>query len=817
MNRKEVEALIKESEEFIGSMINRKYCHKNKGEETWADIVFRFKTGLEEDEQIWKPKSGDYPELDREIPRLMKEKKVIAAGSILFGYRYSGNVSLSNCYFIPIEQDSIEGIFEFMKKQARTYSWRGGVGTDISILRPKDTPVHNAALSSSGSVSFMPLLSETTNTIGQNGRRGAHIITEWDWHPDIMNFIKCKSKPEEVFDYDFINDYLPHVYYANISVKLSDDFFKAVQEDKNWKFIFPDTSYKNYDKEWDGDIRAWKKAGKPIREYGKIRARDMLKEIAESAWKGAEPGVLYWDNVLNGTPLSALPGYEPRGVNPCGEQILSSWGNCLLVAVNLSKYVKDPYTEDAELLEEELLKDLRSVYAFADYIIDINQHPLPEQNKTDKELRKVGLEFTGLADMLAMLGLIYGSDESIALLDDLFGKINRRLIEYNVEFAEIKGCAPVFNTKTNRKRFLAHPFMKRAFKGMDKETAKNLKERIMEYGLRNSAWLNNGPTGSVSIIADNCSSGIEPVFQLVYKRKSRLLDKEVTIVHLPLLKYLAENAPQDLDLPKDKLKEKYHYVEAEDVDYRARVRVQAVLQKHFTDSISSTTNLPADVTPEQIYDLYLYGWQQGLKGITVFRSGSMQGVLEKVDEANNDNNKDEVEKFESYAYSALSEIPLLDEEVGRRYIIRWKGAKVYTIVIHDEDTGMPIEIFAQLPIEAGMDSNGMFRQELYIESLGYWQLITRLLSLCFRRGVPLEEVKKQLRKCSFSIAHLPAQIARILNKYPLLEEAVIPDEELELDDSVEEAGQKCPVCGEMKLVREAGCEKCLACGYSKCE
>ena len=963
MKREEVRDLIKESEHFIDTIIKTKYLQE--GEKDWNDLCNRFERVLKEDknENWW---NKDLPE---KIPNLMKEKKYIPAGSVLYGFglQKNNNISLSNCYYIPIEEDSIEGIYDFLKKQARTYSWRGGVGTDISILRPKGTKVNNAAKTSSGSVSFMPLLSESTNTIGQNGRRGAHLISIHDWHPDVIDFIRCKSEPDKVFDYDYINNHLPNVYYANISVKLSDKFFKAVENDEEWELIYPDiyADKEFYNKNWTGDIEDWIKKGGKIKLYGRIKAREILKLISESAWKSAEPGVLYWDNVMKYTPFAKIKGYEPKGMNPCivgdtlvavadgrnavkikdlakenkeflvysgkfvqghwkpeikkaiafktgtkkilkivlsdgsyfectpdhllalkdggyveakdskgkkllkfnlnenedvivvdvidegkvedvydltvednhnfyiitktndekylnssgclihncGEQILPNYGNCNLHAIVLYKYVENSWSNLAKFNLGELKKDLKYIYEFADYIVSINQHPLKEQNKMDEEMRKIGIEFTGLADALAMLGYEYGSEEAIDYLDKILKEITNYLWELNLELAKAKGKAPVFENEENLKNFLESEYFERA----NVKIVKEKRDEILKYGFRNTAILNNGPTGSVSIIADNCTSGIEPLFKISYVRNSRIVGKETTLIHLPLMKWLFENNIDDLDLSTDELKKKYHYVEAEELDYHQRIKMQAILQKYFTDSIASTINLPENITSEDIAKIYLEGWKEGLKGITIFRNNSITGVLNKVNEDKEEKEKEDIKQPKAngqFAFGDLYKKDLFNEEKAIRYIVKWKGIKVYIIVVYDELDGMPLEIFAQLPIEAGFGEDGIFHQELYMERLSYWHAISRLLSLAFRYSIPLDEIKKQLKKSAYAITYLPSILVRILNKYPLESAFDEEDEEIEI---TEDKYMKCPICGEMKLIREGGCEKCLNCGYSKCE
>jgi ribonucleotide reductase alpha subunit len=301
---------MQEGEKFILDNIQRKYCLE--GEKDYADVLNRVRKELEKSKSL-NSKIVDY------IMIMMGAGRYIPAGSVSFGL---GNqhvkCSLSNCYFTPIEQDSIEGIFEACRKLARTFSYRGGSGVDITILRPKNSSVNNAAVYSSGAVSFMPIFSNTAGIIGQNGRRGAEIILMDIRHPDILDFIWSKSKPKEIFGQDPLTGKIHDVYDANISVKISDSFMIAVANDEDWQFVFPDHHHPAYDTEWKGNYDDWAEKGYPFINYHKVKAREILRSIAESAWISGDPGVSYWDTVIRMTPGSVDPKLKPTGSNPCG-------------------------------------------------------------------------------------------------------------------------------------------------------------------------------------------------------------------------------------------------------------------------------------------------------------------------------------------------------------------------------------------------------------------------------------------------------------------------------------------------------------------
>lgn len=303
--------IYKDGQEFINDIVKKKYCI-NDSENDLNDVINRISDALLEN---FPDRVSDI----KDIVSMFRNGRYLPAGSILFGLgNKEDKCSFSNCYGIPIKHDSLEAIYEAQKEMARTMSLRGGVGTNISILRPKNTKVSNAAKYSSGAVSFMPLFSETVRSISQMARRGALIIAIDISHPDLLDFIWCKSRSEEVFGKDPFTGFVPNVNYANISVMINDDFMKAVEENKDWTLIFPDTKFEKYNEEWDGDFDKWKKKKYPFIEYQTLKARDILKQIAESAWISGDPGVAYYDTVVNMCPISFDDRLKPVLFNPCG-------------------------------------------------------------------------------------------------------------------------------------------------------------------------------------------------------------------------------------------------------------------------------------------------------------------------------------------------------------------------------------------------------------------------------------------------------------------------------------------------------------------
>lgn len=807
-----MEKAIQANEDFINETIRKKYTVGS--EKNYDDIVKNRYTSYI-NKKFKNQSDKDY------VINMLSDKRYVFGGSIAFGLENEdSNCSYSNCYFIPIENDSLESIYKFQAEAARTFSFRGGVGVDITVLRPKDSQVKNAARFSSGAVSFMPSFSECVNTIGQNGRRGALIITIDVRHPDVEDFIKCKSKPEEVFGKDVITGRIPDISGANISVKLTDKFMKAVENDDDWNLIYPDYHHEKYNELWDGDYDKWiNKYGYEVNTHKTIKARDLLYQLSECAWVSGDPGVLFFDTMKNQSTGLFDERLTPFSVNPCGEQCLGRYNNCLLSSLVLYKYVKNPYQPNAEFDMDTFLRDVEYGIRLLDHISDdnIDKHPLKQQRENDEYGKRLGQEITGLADTLAMLNIFYGSDQSYNLIDDLMFFKATTEIETSAKLAKEKGHAPCFNTKISRKRFLEQPYIQKILNRMIGRRRKLLENTILEHGLRNSAFNTVGPTGTISIVANNCSSGIEPIFALEYYRKSRIHDETTTrILHYPLLKY--SNDENILKTDKTVLKTKYHYVEAADLSYSDRIKTQSVVQKWTDSSVSSTVNLPNDIKIDDIFNIYFAAWKHNLKGITIFRDGCKTGVLST---SNDDDDSTDLNKLFSDPgkYLEIRKKELDGTLRAYRTSTYWKNAKVYITVAID-NKNKPVEVFASVPYECGINGSGNFDSSLFNERLSNWNTICRLTSILLRLSVPIPLILKQLQKAAPSMVELPALIARILSKYENIIESDLKSIDNETDSTApkksEVSKNKCPNCLEKTLIFQGGCYICTECGYSKC-
>jgi len=770
---------------------------------------------------------------------LLEDFRFVPGGRVMFGAGNPRKVTLINCYYLPIREDSIEGIFGAAGEMARTYSYGGGVGVDVSILRPKGSPVHNSALTSTGSTSFMELYSLVTGTIGQAGRRGALMITMRVEHPDILDFIRIKDDPER-----------RNIRYANISVKVTDQFMRAVQEDADWELWYPDLMYPDdierdlgvrtveealaalrrmqaerpgegilaeidpvYQSPFDHPTRYqyWTTTGELRRRtvYRTMKARELFDELVRRAWSSAEPGVIFWSTVKRESPSEYDPKLAVQGTNPCSEQPLEPYGACNLGNINLASAVRDPFTEGASIDWGTLERIVRYAVRFLDDVLDYNRdkHPLREQSEHSMYGRRVGLGVTGLADMLAMLRVRYDSEEALKIVDQLFSKIKEWAYDESSNIAAEKGPFPAFNAD----KHLARPFVSRLPEG--------LRAKIAAQGLRNVALLTVPPVGSGSILA-GVSSGIEPIFAISYKRRSESLSKKEYKVYHPTVKMYMDrfNVADERSIPD-------YFVTAHEIDPEFRVRMQATIQKHVDSAISSTVNLPREISPEEVARIYRLAWETGCKGITVYREGSREDVLVAEGEGGEE---------------ARAEAPTAEEGrprprargfrlYGITYKFRTEAGNLY-VTVNKNGEGRPFEVFLQ--IGKGGSTLGSLA-----EAIG------RLVSLALRSGVDPQDVIDQLRDIKsvpmrqeggIIINSIPDAIAKALELS--LEKGAEGGEAggvfLPMGSKPEGAGPKggevagedemdraaydiCPVCGGV-MVKVGSCATCMSCGYSTC-
>ncbi|MDD2446384.1 MAG: adenosylcobalamin-dependent ribonucleoside-diphosphate reductase [Tissierellia bacterium] len=533
------------------------------------------------------------------INKAIRDKKFMPAGRILAGRgldKLGRKITLSNCYVMPKVEDNIESIFDTAKYLARTYSYGGGVGLTLTKLRPKGAKVNNAASTTTGAVSFMDLYSLVTGLIGMRGRRGALMLNLDIVHPDIEDFIDIK------------ND-LSKITYANISVNVDNNFMEAVKKDEEYELYF-----------YVGAT------GEKISK--KVNARELYNKLAKNNWNMAEPGILFKNRIDTWHLMSEDKEFEYSGVNPCAEEPLPAFGSCNLSSINLSEFVKNPFTKYARFEFESFIKMVHDGVIYLNEVLDENMklHPLEQQRQMSYDLRQIGLGIMGQADMFIMLGIKYGSSESLSLIHQIGRTMINEALRQSAYLAKEDGSFP----KYNEEAVLSSPFL---ISNADEDVL----ELIKEYGLRNSQLLTIAPTGSISTLL-GCSNGVEPIFQNSYTRKSESLHHEDTYykVYTQIVKdYMDKNnINREEDLPD-------FFITTSNLEYKDRIEVQAAWQQYIDASISSTVNVPTEFTVEDVEDLYIYAWEKGLKGITIYRDGcARSGIL-----ISNKNKKSKFEKI----------------------------------------------------------------------------------------------------------------------------------------------------------------------------
>ncbi len=775
-----------------------------------------------------------------EVMELLRDfRYVVPQGSPMAGI---GNTfqtgSLSNCFVIGLDghPDSYGGIIKLDEEQVQLMKRRGGVGHDMSDLRPKGMPVKNSALTSTGLVPFMERYSNSTREVAQDGRRGALMLTVAIKHPDSERFIDAKLEQGKITG-------------ANVSVKIDDGFMRAVESGENYVRQFPIDS-DNPQVTVDTDARAL---------WGKI---------VYNAWKSAEPGVLFWDTIQRESipDCYADLGFQTVSTNPCGEIPLCPYDSCRLVAVNLYSYVRNPFTPDASFDFDLFAAHIRKAQRIMDDIIDLEMEKIdviinkieadpemPEVKQTELNLwkkiqaktlkgRRTGLGTTAEGDMIAALGLRYGTPEAT----DMSVRVHRALavaaFGSSVEMARERGAFEVYDADRERE----NPFISRL-----RLEAPALVEDMEKYGRRNIACLTIAPTGSTSLMT-RTSSGIEPVFMPVYKRRRKVNANDVDarvdfvdesgdkfeefVVYHP--KFVEWMKVQGIEPRNDYSQEEidalvarspYYKATANDIDWLEKVRMQGAVQKWVDHSISVTINLPSDVTVELVNRLYLEAWKAGCKGCTIYRDGSRAGVLVSAD--------DEKKKKEKAAQAQNDKPRVIVRPTELEAdVVRFQNNKEKWIAFVGLKDGRPYEIFTGLAddddgifcpksvtkgkIIKAVDPSGSKRYDFqFINKRGYKTTIeglsdkfnpeywnyAKLISGVLRYGMPIDQVIKLvngLELDSQSINTWKMGVERALKKY--------------LPSGTPARGQKCPHCGQETLIYQEGCLLCTSCGTSKC-
>lgn len=816
------------------NILTKKYYHDeelevfNKGGTENEDIAF---------DMFVNRVASIVPEYDDEVMKFMKNSlysgDFILAGRSLYGAGAKGKFksSMSNCYILPKPEDNLESIFDVSKEMARIFSYGGGCGVDISNLRPKNAKVKNVARTSSGAVSFMNLFSSVGELIAQQNRRGAILIAMDCTHPDIEDFLTIKQNNDKVQG-------------ANISIKFTDEFMQAVKGNKNIQLYFK--------------VKA---TGEEITKT--INAGKFFAKFAEAQHGFAEPGALFIDTVRNWNMLSEYKDYKIDVTNPCAEFCGNEYNSCNLSSVNLYNFVKNPFTRNAEFDFERFKQTVTNAVHMANYVLDYgyDTQPLEENRKCIDNWRSIGIGVFGVADMLVALGIPYGSKDSIKVIEDIMKHMQVYTFEASIENARKNGTFDKFDWQKTVKSKYVQALIKNygeIYNMSEKGTEAELINKLSKYGLANGTILSIAPTGSIAMLFRE-SGGVEPYYQVCYERTTHQLEKEhkkFTISMLAVEHMLKSSAMcKDMVLGKDitekEIKEMFPWVvNTYDVSPYDRVDMQAVMQKYVDNAISSTINLKESVSPVLIFNLYLYAWQKGCKGITVFRDncerinilGKNHGKTrdDKQDVSLDENAKPVEDKNSSI--EVVSNTPVLDSIMphkrnpqtslwGRTFLYHTACVPKFYVTVNIKD-GELFEVF--VGADKGCQAN--------------IATITRLTSLCLRSGIKVDEVIKNLnsalcpacanqkrkgdltvnKSCASCIASALVEMRKSLDggkahldekqKVEFTEVEKVPAEIKMVKVSADKPKlAKCPECGKNTLIAEGRCYYCSNCGWSKCD
>ena len=724
---------------------------------------------------------------------LLDDWKFVPGGRILTAAGTDQDLTFYNCYVVPSPQDSRDGIMTTLSQMTEIMSRGGGVGINLSTLRPRHAYVKGVNGRSSGAVSWGGLYSFVTGLIEQGGsRRGALMLILNDWHPDVFNFINSKRQSGNITN-------------ANISVGVSDKLMEAVELDQDWDLAFPDTRDPDYDELWDGDLDTWEATGRSVIRYKTIKARELWDAIIKSAWASAEPGVWFRER---SNKMANSWYFNPQiCTNPCGEQPLGAFSVCNLGAINLSRFY-DEYANDVAW--DELRQTVAYATRFLDNVIDTTPYFFEENRDVQMSERRVGLGTMGIAELMLKLGVRYGSDESVQLIDEIYKTIAVASYETSSDLALEKGAFPKFDAE----KFLESGFMQT----MPERT----RDKIRLDGIRNVTLLTQAPTGTTGTMV-NTSTGVEPFFSWVYYRKSRLgLHEE----QVPIVKDWYDAHPDAAELPD-------YFVTAMDLTPHEHIKVQGAFQRWIDSAISKTCNVPNEYTVDEVSELYKYMYELGCKGGTIYRDGSRdeQVLMLKGDERA-ENEMEDIKGGDNAepATTPHRVYPRPERLEGLSVRTQTPFGKAY-ITINRDEKGNPFEVFIAIG-KAGTDI------QADAESLG------RMISLQLRTTAPqnrremLKLIIEQLqdiggaRPIGFGpkrVLSLPDAVARVLQL-----EFFPEDQPQQLNLPIEQAknageyeagatlnstisgADMCPACGTISLIRAENCRKCLTCGYSEC-
>jgi ribonucleoside-diphosphate reductase alpha chain len=689
----------------------------------------------------------------------LQDFRFLPAGRILSGAGTDRRVTLFNCFVMGDIADDLGSIFDHLREAALTMQQGGGIGYDFSSLRPTGAAVQGVGADASGPLSFMDVWDAMCRTIMSAGaRRGAMMATMRCDHPDIEAFIAAKRQAGRLRNF-------------NLSVLATDKFMAAVDADADWPLMF---------------------GGKT---YQVLRARALFDSMTRATYDYAEPGVIFIDRINARNNLAYCETIH--STNPCGEQPLPPYGACLLGSINLARLVRVPFTPQADLDGAELADLVAVAIRMMDNTIDASGFPLEAQRQEAIAKRRIGLGVTGLADALMMVGLRYGSVQAAERAGDWARQISRAAYLTSARLAQEKGAFPLFD----REAYLAGETVG--------ELDADVRALIAEHGIRNALLTSVAPTGTISLVADNVSSGIEPVFALAYTRKVLQPDgsrTEEDVSDYALRRFRAIHG-DDTPLPD-------HFVTAQDLTPAEHVRMQAAVQRHVDSAISKTVNVPEDISFEAFQAVYLDAYRSGCKGCTTYRPNAITGSVLEVTAA----------ETAAPVTPPANDLMVRSEKLtGATYKLRWPDSEhaMYVTINDIEQDGIP------RPFEIFVNSKNL-------EHYAWVVALTRMISAVFRRGGEVAFVAEELKQVfdprggqwsnGRYVGSLVAAIGDIIERHMIETGFLVPAERLvakavvqtSVEASIIQLGPLCPKCSQPGLVHEAGCLSCVHCGWSKC-
>ncbi len=717
-------------------------------------------------EDMWRRVARALAEVEKEpgtweapFYEALRDFRFIPAGRILSGAGTARRVTLFNCFVMGDIEDDLGKIFSHLREAALTMQQGGGIGYDFSSLRPKGALVRGVGADASGPLSFMDVWDSMCRTIMSAGaRRGAMMAVMRCDHPDIEDFIAAKREKGRLRNF-------------NLSVLVTDDFMTALEQDADWDLRF------------DGKV------------YRTLRARELWDKITRATYDYAEPGVIFIDRINKRNNLYYCETIH--ATNPCGEQPLPPYGACLLGSINLARLVREPFSAEAHIDEAELAGLVGMAIRMMDNTIDASGFPLEQQRVEADAKRRIGLGMTGLADALMMCGQRYGSIEAAAQAKDWAKQVERAAYLASARLAEEKGAFPLYD----RAKYLAGETVA----ALDED----VREAIGEHGIRNALLTSIAPTGTISLVADNVSSGVEPVFALAYTRKVLQRDgtrREEEVTDYALRLWRAKFGEQAA-LPD-------YFVTAQDLNPAEHVRMQAAVQAHVDSAISKTVNVPEDISFEAFQEVYLDAYRSGCKGCTTYRPNDVTGSVLSVTPEKPAAPAPMVQHDPSGLLKRADMLP------GATYKLRWPDSEhaMYVTINDIEQDGVrrPFEIFVN---------------SKNLEHYAWVVALTRMISAVFRRGGEVAFVAEELKQVfdprggqwaqGKYVPSLVAAIGDVIERH-MIETGflVVADDKLPALEkkagTVSPLGSLCPKCSQPGLVREAGCLSCLQCGWSKC-